>query len=899
MKIHLLNVADAISSLQSAPDGLSGEEAARRLAEFGRNELERVPGEPWWLLLLRQFGHFFAIILWIAAALAFIAEASDPRQGMGVLGWAIVGVVVVNGLFSFWQAFCAERAMLALQKLLPQSVKVSRDERTLLLPQSEIVPGDVVHLEAGDRVPADGRVIASTSLRVSNATVTGESLPHSRDASPCESPGTLLIEAHNLVLAGTVVVAGHARVLVFATGRHTAFGEIASLTQQTRGRDSPLQREIARLSRWIAVLSVILGVVFFAIGSAMGLSFWFNFMLAIGIIVANVPEGLLPAMTLALAIGSRRMAERKALVRHLAAVEALGSTTVICTDKTGTLTVNRMTVRKLFLNRRWLDVSQSAAVVQSAQANAKFFDVAACCHSLDGEAAFHAHEMPGDPMEIALAEMARDAARHPACGMKLAEVPFDSKRRRLTTLQRLPDGDFVLCKGAPEAVLELCCSIAADGDGTALPFDDAARREIIAATDAEANAGLRLLAMAWKPAREGSLETQEHGLIFAGLVALEDPPRPEVADAMQRCRAAGIKTIMVTGDHPTTAVAIGRQIGLLKSVKPVVMTGAETEHLSNAQLQLALDAPEILFARVAADQKLRIVKALQRKREIVAVTGDGVNDAPALKAADIGIAMGLRGADVAREAADMVLLDDNFATIVSAIEEGRAVFGNIRKFLTYVLTSNVSELVPYLAFALFRLPLPLTVIQILAVDLGTDMVPALALGADPPDPSLMQRPPRSRAEGLVTLPLLLRSYLWLGLIQAAGAMTAYWIQLRGGGWQYGDQFAPRDPLYLQSTTACLSAIVVMQMVNVFVCRDSRRSLFSGGFAANKLIFIAVAAELLLIMAIDYTSWGQTICGTAPISLKTWLGMLPAAAMMLALEEGRKWLCRKIKPQAAS
>lgn len=892
MKIHLLDITDAIGSLQSTPEGLTSAEAERRLAEFGRNELEMVRGAPWWLLLLHQFGHFFAIILWIAAALAFMAEASDPGQGMGVLGWAIVGVIVVNGLFAFWQAFSAERAMLALQKLLPKFARVSRDAGVRQLPHSNIVPGDIVLLEAGDRVPADCRVIASTALRVSNATVTGESLPLSRDASICGSPAVPLMEAHNLVLAGTVVVAGNARVLVFATGRHTAFGEIANLTQQTRERPSPLQREIARLSRWIALLSIILGAAFFAIGSVLGLSFWFNLMFAIGIIVANVPEGLLPTMTLALAMGSRRMAERKALVRHLTAVETLGSTTVICTDKTGTLTLNRMTVRKLFLDGRWLDVNQSGAVATSVRSNAKFFEVAACCHNLGQASPGHAHEMPGDPLEVALVEMASDAAKGRSCGTKLGEIPFDSKRRRLTTLQRLPDGDFVLCKGAPEVVLEFCSFVAASNDPQPLPLDDTAKREILAAADAEAHAGLRLLAMAWRPAQEGSLEAQEHGLIFAGLAALEDPPRPEVAEALRRCRTAGIKSIMVTGDHPTTAVAIGLQVGMLQTERPVVITGAELEHFSITQLQLALDAPEIVFARVAADQKMRIVKALQRKREIVAVTGDGVNDAPALKAADIGIAMGIRGTDVAREAADMVLLDDNFATIVTAIEEGRAVFANIRKFLTYILTSNVPELVPYLAFALFRVPLPLTIIQILAVDLGTDMVPALALGAEPPNPDVMRRPPRPRGEGLITVSLLLRSYLWLGLMQAAAAMTAYWLVLQNGGWRFGEQLAVHDPLYLQATTACLSAIVVMQVVNVFVCRDPRQSVLSGSLAGNKLILAGIAVEALLICFIDYTPWGNRVFGTTPLPLVTWLWMLPLAAAMLALEEARKWVVRR-------
>jgi magnesium-transporting ATPase (P-type) len=385
----------------------------------------------------------------------------------------------------------------------------------------------------------------------------------------------------------------------------------------------------------------------------------------------------------------------------------------------------------------------------------------------------------------------------------------------------------------------------------------------------------------------------EQQLILAGLVGLEDPPRPEVPAAIQKCAEAGIKIIMITGDHPHTAVAIAREIGLVKSVTPSIITGEQLKRLSNTQIQLALDAPEILFARVAADQKMRIVTALKRKAEIVAVTGDGVNDAPALKKADIGIAMGRGGTDVAREAADMILLDDNCATIVAAIEEGRAVYANIRKFLTYILTSNIPELVPYLAFVLFRIPLPLTIIQILAVDLGTDMVPALALGAEPPNPQNMKQAPRSRRERLLNFPLIARAYLWLGLLQAAAAMAAFFFVLNSGGWQYGQTLAPRDPLYLRATTACLCAIIVMQIGNVFSCRSRRQSLFSFGLFSNPLILGGLLVEITLVLLISYTPWGNLVFGTAPIAPIVWLYVIPFALGALALEELRKWIVRAL------
>ena len=381
-------------------------------------------------------------------------------------------------------------------------------------------------------------------------------------------------------------------------------------------------------------------------------------------------------------------------------------------------------------------------------------------------------------------------------------------------------------------------------------------------------------------------------MTLAGLIGLEDPPRPEVAAALQKCRDAGIKVIMVTGDHPHTATAIAREIGLVRSAAPVVITGDQLGHLSDIQLQLALDAPEIVFARVLAEQKMRIVGALKNKREIVAVTGDGVNDAPALRKADVGIAMGRSGTDVAREAADMVLLDDNFASIVAAIEEGRAVFANIRNFLTYILTSNVPELIPYLAFVVFRIPLPLTIIQILAVDLGTDMLPALGLGAEKPAPDIMKAPPRSRADRLLNWPLLARAYLFLGLMQAAAAMSAYWFVLRNGGWHFGEKLAAHDPLYLQATTACLSAIIVMQIANVFLCRSERRAAVRPRpLRATGSSSPASPTEILLIALIDYTPWGNALFGTAPIALVVWLFIIPFALAMLALEELRKWLVR--------
>ena len=882
MKIQNLAVEEALASLHSSADGLPAEEAQRRFVEYGRNEVEQVRGESMLLRFLKGFTHFFAIILWIAAGLSFFAEWREPGQGMAILGFAIVGVIVINGVFSFWQEYRAEQALSALKKLLPQRVKVLRAGNAAEEGVSNLVPGDVVLLAEGDNVPADCRLIEAFGVRVNNATITGESLPHSRDAEPCAE--TDIMQSRNVLLAGTSLISGDAKAVVFATGMRTAFGQIAHLTQMTGEPMSPLQKEIARLSRLVALLSIGLGVIFFFIGRGIGVSFWQNFLFAIGIIVANVPEGLLPTVTLALAMASQRMARRKALIRHLPSVETLGSATVICTDKTGTLTENRMAVRQIFAGSSFHDLGTTNLI----EKRRRFFECAMYCENVKRSAR---DSLLGDPMEIALVQMACKVTQESSDFARVDEIPFDSDRKRLSTLYRTPDGLVLYTKGAPEVVLERCRALELDEQAQRLTRE--LREKIVRAQQTMAEKGLRVLALAHRLVPENYQRDElEEDLIFSGLVGLEDPPRPEVPKAIAKCHHAGIKVIVVTGDHPQTALAIAREIGLVKSASPALITGAQLQLFSDEQLQLALDAPEILFARVAADQKMRIVSVLKRKGHIVAVTGDGVNDAPALKKADIGIAMGISSTDVARAAADMILLDDNFATIVAAIEEGRAVFVNIRKFLTYVLTSNVPELVPYLGFVLFNVPLALTIIQILAVDLGTDMLPALALGAEKPEPDVMRKPPRRLQERLFDRALVLRVYGVLGLLEAVAAMSAFFFILHRGGWHYGESLGAGALLYRQGTTACLSAIIVTQIVAVFHCRSDRESVFRFGFFANRLLLFGIAVEIALILLIDYTPWGNTIFGTAPIPAVTWLFIIPFALAMLALEELRKWIVRK-------
>ena len=885
MHIHGLGVDQALASLKTTAAGLDAAEARRRLAEFGPNHVEEVAREHLLLGFAREFTHFFAIILWIGAALAFLADYFDPGQGMGRLGVAIVGVIIVNGIFSFWQEYKAEQAVEALRQLLPQKVQALRGGEIVEMLASELVPGDIVVLEEGNFIPADCRLIEASALRVNTATVTGESLPKARTIEPSTEDSPLY--AKNVVLAGTSVVSGQAHAVVYATGMHTEFGRIAHLTQTVGTGPSPLQREIARLSRIVAALATGMGVALFFVGQAMGLPTWENLLFAIGIIVANVPEGLLPTVTLSLAMATQRMAKRNALVRHLPAVEALGSTTTICCDKTGTLTQNRMSVQRLWLGGGFLDFGDLAAQPRLTEDNRELFVNAALCHSLK----IVDDKLLGDPMEVALAGMGRQVAGVLADHKQIDEIPFDTDRKRMSVLCATPQGHMLYCKGAPETVLAACDFV--QFDAGIVPIDPAAKTRLLAAQQQMAEAGLRVLAFAHCPVKDG-LPNEERGMILSGLVGLEDPPRAEVPDAVARCATAGIRIIMVTGDHPHTALAIARQIGLVKGDQPVVISGDQLRSISPAHLQLALDAKEIIFARVAAEQKMLIVQALQKKGEIVAVTGDGVNDAPALKTADIGIAMGIGGTDVAKEAADLILLDDNFASIVAAIEEGRAVFDNIRKFLTYILSSNSPEMVPYLAFVLFRIPLPLTIIQILAVDLGTDMLPALALGAEKPDHDVMQRPPRARNERLLSWSLLARAYLFLGVLEAAAAMAVFFFVLEAAGWQYGVSLDRADPLYLQATSACLATIVVMQMMNVVLCRHPFKSSLSVGLFDNRYILMGIAAELGVILFIIYTAAGNWLFGTAPIGVEVWLLALAGAALMWVFEEARKaWLRRML------
>jgi sodium/potassium-transporting ATPase subunit alpha len=915
---HRLREAEVFKELNTSPAGLPPEEAHRRLLQQGPNSLQEIKGPSLARRFLRQFTHFLAILLWIAAGLSFLAEALQPGQGMATLAWAILGVILINAVFAFIQEYKAERAVQALRRLLPSTAWVIRSGHPQQVARRELVPGDVLLLEEGEQVPADARLIEAVHMRVDNASLTGEAHPRPRRVEPVTTGDVL--DAPNLVFAGTTVLSGRGRAVVYATGMKTEFGKIAHLAATVEPSLSPLQREIVKVTHVVALLSAIMGAIFFVIGVSLGMGFWVSSIFGIGILVAFVPEGLLPTVTLALARGSQRMARRKALIKQLTSVETLGCSTVICTDKTGTLTENRMRVDRFYVDGNEVEVRDGQLLLDGKEPSAfglrnwqpLFRGFALCNNAKRLRRPESQVSFTGDPTEVALAEFAHlygrkvgeenQAERFP----RMSELPFDADRKRMSTVHWVEGRLGTFVKGAPEFVLPLCHQALIHGN--AFPMTPGEREAILAQSRTFAQQAYRVLAVAMREIEQGpgvlNIEAVERDLTFLGLVALMDPPHREVPEAIARCRQAGIRVIMITGDHPLTALAVARKTGLVDSApdnttlnSDAVIEGKQLDEWSDEKLrrQLTLSqngASELVFARMGARHKMRIVSMLKEMGEVVAVTGDGVNDAPALQKADIGIAMGVAGTDVAKATADMILLDDNFATIVNAIEEGRAVYANIRKFVTYVLSHTTPELAPYVAYGLFAIPPALTIPQILAVDLGTDIVPALALGAERPDPGIMGVPPRPRTERLLSLSLLLRAYAFLGLIEAGIAMAAFFWFLREHGWTWGAPLDWNDPLYHQATTITFAAIVIAQVANVFACRSERVSVFRLGFLSNHFILWGIVVELALLALIVYTPLGHLILGTGPLPLWAWGPLILGAAGLLLAEEIRKLIVNR-------
>lgn len=878
-------------SLRSSPNGLSAGEAERRLTRFGPNELNRRQGRRWPRELLRQFTHPLALLLTAAAVLAAVS-------GTRKLAVAIAIVVVLNALFAFVQEMQAERAVEALAAYVPERARVLRGGSPADIEARALVPGDVLVVEEGDRICADGRLVAG-SIQVDLSMLNGESRPATRSADMLDTSGPLL-QARDLVFSGTACVGGEARALITHTGMHTELGRIASLSQRVGQDESPLERQVKRVAWFIAAIAVGAGLAFLPLGAAAGLSLSAAASFAIGLLVANVPEGLLPIITLALAVGVRDLARRGAVVKRLSAVETLGSTTVICTDKTGTLTQNRMRVTQVWAAGcsrsvpagSWTDAPFSVHVLARTAALCTHLDISAANGSTD------------DPTELALLSLARALGEEPSpahrAAVRRATFHFDPKLKRMSTVDDEVDGTLAVhTKGAPETILP-CCSqfLVEQGPGAELtPSDRAAVMQLVTSY---ANEGLRVLAVARRllvgdiPARREDVETD---LCLIGLVAMIDPPRPEVAEALAEAHKAGIRVHIVTGDNGLTAAAIARQVGIGNADSPIV-TGDELDGMGDAQLDRLLSGrEEIIFARSSPEAKLRIADALRARGEVVAMTGDGVNDAPALHRSDIGVAMGRSGTDVAREAATMVLTDDNAATIVAAVELGRRVFDNVRKFILYIFTHAVPEVVPFLIFALSggAIPLPLTVMQILAIDLGTDTLPALALSREAAEPGLMARAPRPRHEGVITRHILARSWAFLGMISAALVMAGFFAVLLQAGWHLGAATGDGTPLhtaYRQATTVAWLGIVACQVGAAFAARTERASLRSIGPFSNRPLLLGIAVELAFAMTLVYTPELHGLFGTAALSGAQLALVAPFPIIVWGADEIWRWRKRR-------
>ncbi|MBR9692577.1 HAD-IC family P-type ATPase [Candidatus Woesearchaeota archaeon] len=880
MDEHKIPLKTLYKNIEGSEDGLTTEEATRRLEKAGPNELKVKKDVPEIVKFFRQFKNFFALLLLVGASLAFLAEYLDPGHGNIYIGLALIVVVLLNGLFTYLQEHQSERIMESFRDMLPSTITVLRDGKQRRIETRLLVPGDIIILEEGDKIPADGRLIEIHNLKVDHSSLTGESEPQLRKLE-CTNPD--LLESRNMIFSGTLVQSGNGKAIVYATGMHTQIGKLVKLTKETDNVQTPIRKELNHFIRIISSIALFLGFVFFIVSIILGKQMLGSLIFAIGIIVANVPEGLLPTVTLALSMASRRMAKKNALIKNLESVETLGSTTVICTDKTGTITQNKMKVTSLFLNGEQHEIHEQS-VEKMSGLSVLWAAMALCNNARLTEKGYE-----GDPTEGALlvyANTLKPLKKLVKEMMRVHETPFDSDTKRMITTHDAGKQNIAYMKGAPEVVLEKSHTILLKGKEVELTTRR--RKELKEAYKRLAARGERVLAFAYKHTKKEKVD--EKGFVLVGLVGMLDPPRPEISDAIAKCRTAGIRVFMVTGDYSVTAEAIARQVGLFTGDGKVVK-GSHLERMSDEELSQLLKEQEIVFARTSPIQKLRIVKALQKRGEVVTVTGDGVNDAPALKNGDMGVAMGLSGTDVAKEASDMVLLDDNFATIVNAVEEGRTIFANIKKFIAYILTSNIPQILPFIAFVALGWPLALTVVLILSIDLGTDLLPALGLGSEKPEQDVMKQKPRKRSERLLTPQLLGISYGIVGMMQAAAGFVAFFVVLFHNGWTWGQELAFSNPLYMEAVAAFFAAVVICQVADVMICRTRRQSLFSVGFFSNRLVNFGILAELALLAVIVYVPFLHPFFGTQSLAGWELLLGVPFALLILAYDETRKLLAR--------
>ena len=900
---HNLEASKAVTSLNSSSDGLSQEEAEKRLAQFGPNELVKKEKISPWVIFLEQFKSFLIIILLIAVVLsAVLGEVVDA---------IIIGVIVVFACgLGFIQEYRAERAMEALKRMAAPTASVLRDGKETEIPSPELVPGDIILLRTGDRIPADARLIEAINLKTDEASLTGESVPIEKISGPIEGEVNVG-DKRNMVFMGTAAVYGRAKAIVTATGMSTEFGKIAAMLQEVKAERTPLQINLDRMGKWIAIGALILCFVLAGLGVMRGHEILEMFIWGVALAVAAVPEALPAVVVISLALGVRRMVKRHALMRRLPAVETLGCTTFICSDKTGTLTQDQMTIRRIYVDGKFIDVTGvgyepkgefylNDTVIEPTQDPAlqALLNISALCNDTSLTSVNGTWEIKGDPTEGALVVAAAKAGlwqkdlttQFP----RLGEIPFSSETKRMTIFHHTPQGKIACSKGAPEVILNSCSHIYGDGQERELTNED--RNNILSVAQRMAGHALRVLGMAykWLPDTAGATEAIEQDMVFVGLAGMIDPPREEVKEAVKLCNRAGIKSVMITGDHKLTAIAIANELGMLK--EGVALSGAELDNLSDKEFEALVEKIEV-YARVSPAHKLCVVEALVKKGHVVAMTGDGVNDAPALKKADIGVAMGITGTDVTKEAADMVLTDDNFASIVAAVEEGRGIFGNIKKYLMYLLSSNIGEILLMAGAILFGpligLPygaIPLVAIQILWVNLATDGLPALALSVDPPDPDIMGQKPRPRAQGIFTKPVL--------TLMVIGGIWSCLVNLGIFKWALD---AGRG--MIEAQCLCFLTLIIIQFFKAYNFRSDKKSIFELGLFKNKWLNLAVSWETMLLLIIVYTPFLQESFRTCSIGLVDWLIVILLAGTIFPVLEITKaiirWQERKRLRQIAS
>ncbi len=905
-----LPIKGVLENAETTLEGLTSLEATKRLQTYGLNVIQHRKIHS---VISRFFSYLrdgFSLLLLFAGILAFFSGTIE-------IGIVILGIVVMNAGFSLLQEVRAERAMEALKGWMPEWAKVIRANHLQKVKVQELVPGDVIALDEGDRVPADARLIEANGLWVNNIPLTGESDPQPRTAEIASDPTVSYQYAPNLVFMSTSVVRGHGLGVVFATGLRTKLGELANLAEDIQDPESPLEIEIAKSAKIDFFLAIIIGVLFFIVSQVfLHLPIDTGILFMIGVMVCLVPEGLQLTVSTALGINVLQMARHNVLVKRFSAVQTLGSVTLIATDKTGTITKGEMTVRKIVTGNQIYNVSgvgyrPDGMILQSDNSPKqvgnpdldKMMEIVVLCNQTKIEPPEKSQSgkswnIIGDPMEGALLIAAMKYGINVSDKRKEMPIsfwlPFDPKRKRSTTLHRSNHQIRILMKGAPFNIFPICTKVLING--TPEPFSPEKLLSFEKIYRDLAGDGLRLLACAYREIPESEFaegNDVEHNMILVGLIAMYDPPRMEVKNAVRVAKQAGIEIIIITGDSGYTTEAIAAEVGIIKGKAEHLIRGRDLVNMTDSDILKQIHDGNVIFARVTPEEKFRIVKAIKDSGEIVAVTGDGINDAPSLKEANIGVAMGISGTDVARENSDMVLVDDSFASIVKGIESGRVIYENIRRFIVYVFAHNWAELIPYLFYVLLDIPLPLLVMQILAIDLFIEIIPSLALSQEPPEPGIMNEPPRSSHEHLFDAKAMLRS-LYVGGIISIGAIWGCLNAWISGGWQFGMVLDTASQIYVYGTTMTFAGIVMGQIGNLFSCRTNKTSIFRVGLRRNKWILVGIASQVILLLCFIYTPMLQPIFGTTGLSIMEWGFLLGITILVTAAEEIRKAFIRKYR-----